>query len=108
MEILDEKIRKSLQKFMAYEINKLRKLEREQKDFIQEIREKIEREIFEKKSMDDLLSPKQVSDELKISRKTFDRWVENGLEVLQRTSGSSIRVKRKNLETYLSDKYHVR
>lgn len=108
MEVTDETIRKSLQKLKAYEINKIRKMEKEQRAFLKEIREKVEREITEKKSMDDLLTPKQVTDELKISRKTFDRWLEDGLKVLQRTSGTSIRVKRKDLETYLSDKYNVR
>lgn len=108
METLDEKFRKSIQRLKAYEINKLRKLEKEQKAFFQEIREKVEKEITEKKSMDDLLSPKQVTDELKISRKTFDRWVKNGLNILQKTSGTSVRVKRKDMETYLSEKYNVR
>lgn len=108
MENISEKFRRSLQELKVFEINKLRKLEREQKAFMEEIREKFEKEITKKKSMDDLLSPKQITDELNISRKTFDRWLEDGLEILQRTPGSSIRVKRKDLENYLSEKCHVR
>lgn len=108
MENINEKIRRSLQELKAFEIKKLRKLEREQKAFMEEIREKFEMEIIEKKSKDDLLSPKQITSELGISRKTFDRWIEDGLEILQRTPGSSIRVKREDVENFLSHRYNVR
>lgn len=108
MKNVDETIRKSLQKLKVYEINKLRKIESEQKAFFQEIRENLQEQLSVKKSQDDLLSPKQIVKELGISRKTFDRWVNDGLSIFQRDPGASIRVKRKDLETYLNGRYNVR
>ena len=108
MKILNQKTSESLQKLKAYEVNKLRKMEKEQKAFFLEIRELFDQSITNEKSKDDLLSTRQVTVEFGISRKTFDRWVESGLNILQRSSGSSIRVKRKDLETYLSEKDNVR
>ncbi len=104
----DAHLKQNLQKLKVYEINKLKKLEREQQEFFQEIRENILGEITRKKSMDDLLSPKQIMIEVGISRKTFDRWVNDGLPVLQRETGKCIRVKRVDMEYYLKDKHYVR
>jgi len=110
MKNLDENISKSLQKFKAYEINKLRKIEKEQKimkeeqqEFLRQMIENLNNEIEIKKSQDDFLSPKQIIVELNISRKTFDRWVIDGLKILQRNPGASIRVKRRDLENYLKE-----
>lgn len=108
MENLEKNFRENLQKLKAYEINKIRKMQREQEAFFEEVRELLHKEVINKKSKDDLLSPSQITSELGISRKTFDRWIEDGLEILQRTPGSSIRVKRKNVENFLSNKYNVR
>lgn len=60
------------------------------------------------KSKEDLLSPKEIERELKISRKTFDRWINGGLKKLQNSPGASIRVRREDLENYLNDREDVR
>lgn len=108
MENLEKRFMNSLQKLKVYEINKMKRMQRDQEAFFKEVREFFEQEVIVKKSQDDFLSPKQVNTEYGYSRKTFDRWIADGLEILQRTPGSSIRVKRKDLESYLNEKYHVR
>lgn len=108
MENLNRELRRSIQKLKAYEINKLRKIQQDQNAFFREIREKLQGELVTRKSHDDILSPKQITAELNISRKTFDRWTKDGLAILQRDTGKSIRVKRVDLENYLKDKYNVR
>lgn len=110
-----EKIQKSLQKLKVFEINRLQRLKKEQEKFIKhqemainDLRNLVLSDLKSKKEKDDLLSPKQVINELGISRKTFDRWVIDGLAILQRNPGASIRVKREELEGYLKDTYDVR
>ena len=103
-------VNKRIQKLIVIQMKKTWKVEKQQKkmeqkqeEFLEEIRENLMKEISFKKSQDDLLSPKQITGELNISRKTFDRWVIDGLLILQRNPGASIRVKRKDLEQYLKE-----
>ena len=83
------------QKLKAYVIRTMITLRKNQRDFF--------RSIEKEKSLDDLLSPNQVIEELNISRKTFDRWREKGLKVLQDRPNSAIRVKRSELMNYLKN-----
>jgi DNA invertase Pin-like site-specific DNA recombinase len=83
------------QKFKVYVVNKLRKMERDQKSFFDTI--------SEEKSLDDILSINQVMKEFKTSRKTLYRWREKGLKVYQKSPCSNIRVKRADLLTFLKN-----
>ncbi|SDS06250.1 hypothetical protein [Gramella sp. MAR_2010_147] len=109
------KIDDRFEKLAVYQLRKIKQMEKEQEKlrieqltFLNDLRTEIIEEVKNKKSMDDILSPKQVAKEYQVSRKTFDRMVNNGLQVLQSHFGASVRVKRENLENFLNDKYHVR
>ncbi len=95
MKELNESMRKSIQEFKAYNLNKLIQFKKEQRKFIEEIR--IE------KSLEDLLTVKQVMEIFKISRKTFDRWRIDGLKIYQKTPNSTILVKRKDVFNFLNN-----
>ena len=83
------------QKLKAYVIRTMITLRKNQREFF--------RSIEKEKSLDDLLSPNQVIEELNVSRKTFDRWREKGLKVLQDRPNGAIRVKRSELINYLKN-----
>lgn len=83
------------QKLKAYVIRTMITLRKNQREFF--------RSIEKEKSLDDLLSPNQVIEELNISRKTFDRWREKGLKVLQDRPNGAIRVQRSELMNYLKN-----
>ena len=86
-------LRKSIQAFKVYNLNKLIQLKKQQQEFFEEIRKQ--------KSVNNWLTVKDVMEEFKISRKTFDRWRIDGLKVYQKTPKATIRIKRKDLINYL-------
>ncbi|MBG27025.1 MULTISPECIES: helix-turn-helix domain-containing protein [Croceibacter] len=83
-------------KLRRFVVNRIVKLEKRQKAFFEEIKKE--------KSLDDILTVKECCEEYKVSRKTFDRWRENGLQIIQKKPNSRIFVKRASVEQFLNRK----
>lgn len=94
LEMLNDK-GKEVQKIKIYVVNKLRKLEQEQKSFFESI--------TEEKKLDDFLTVNQIMREYSTSRKTIYRWRDNGLKVYQKKPSSNLRVKRADLVKFLNE-----
>lgn len=88
------------QKLKAYVINKLRKLEMEQKSFFASI--------SKERKLDDFLTVNEVMKEYSTSRKTIYRWREKGLKVYQKTPSANLRIKRVDLINFLKETSYAR
>ncbi|MCH4821679.1 helix-turn-helix domain-containing protein [Gramella lutea] len=119
MKKLDYNSKESIKNFKIFILNRSNEDKRKNKEFREKYKEKFDQELkreieslrdsfktklYEIKRKDDILTPKEIERQLKISRKTFDRWANDGLRTMQRSPGSSIRVKREELEIYLNEK----
>ena len=93
-EMLSDKS-KEIQKIKIYVVNKLRKLEKEQKSFLESV--------AEEKKLDDFLTVNQIMQEYSASRKTIYRWRNKGLKVYQKKPSSNLRVKRADLVKFLNE-----
>ncbi len=91
----EERIRQSLQKLKAFEINRIRKIERQMQEFMEEMRKV--------KTKDDFLTSNEVKELLGISDSSFRRMLKNGLKYSQKERKGKILVKRKDLENYLKN-----
>nr|WP_321222043.1 hypothetical protein [uncultured Psychroserpens sp.] len=93
MKNLEDNLRRSIQEFKVYNLNKLIQLRRQQKEYFELI--------SIQKSMDDWLTVNDLIKEFGISRKTFDRWRIDGLKVYQKKPKAVIIVQRKDIINYL-------
>ncbi|WP_281778019.1 helix-turn-helix domain-containing protein [Croceibacter atlanticus] len=84
------------QKLKAYVINQMVKMRKNQQAFFEEMKKE--------KSLDDILKVSEVCNYYKVSRKTFDRWVDRGLKIIQEKPNATIFVKRANVEQFLNRK----
>ena len=91
----EERIRQSLQKLKAFEINRIRKIERQMQEFMEEMRKV--------KTKDDFLTSNEVKELLGISDSSFRRMLKNGLKYSQKERKGKILVKRKDLENFLKN-----
>ena len=91
----EERIRQSLQKLKAFEINRIRKIERQMQEFMEEMRKV--------KTKDDFLTSNEVKELLGISDSSFRRMLKNGLKYSQKERIGKILVKRKDLENFLKN-----
>lgn len=82
--------------FKIYVFNKIASLKSELKS--------LQLQLSLTQSMDSLLTISEVEKEFKKSRKTIDRWRENGLKYYQDDFGKSILIKRGDLYDYLNNK----
>ncbi len=91
-----EKLKNPQNEFKIYTLKNLQKL-RKQLRTLQE-------ENMRLKSLDELLTINDIESEFKVSRKTIDRWRENGLNTSQLGYGKLIRIRRGDLVNFLNKK----
>jgi len=70
----------------AFVINRLRRMERQQKDFFQRLENK--------NDLDDYLTVEEIQKEFGISRSTFNRYKLKGLKILQNGYKNKITIKK--------------
>lgn len=93
---------KCLQKLKAYEINRINKMRREQKTFLKKLEMDVERMLKRQTNPKEWLTIAELIEEFSISRKTFDRMRQRGLEVWQPIPNGKILVNRNQFTNFLN------
>lgn len=97
----------TLKRLAVFEINRIRKMEKKQARFLEEL-EKRQEEFFEKqlekKSDDDYLTVKELTKEFNISLSTFKRYRNQGLNVLQNGFKARIMVRRGDFVEFIKER----
>ncbi|WP_418513174.1 helix-turn-helix domain-containing protein [Corallibacter sp.] len=97
MKNLEQSLFREIQKLKAFQINRLRRMEKRQIEILNQ-------EKFEN-TLDDWLTEKEVEKQYKISRSTLYRYrVNEGLKAYKNDYNGKIRYKKRDVEDFLTKK----
>lgn len=95
MQKLEQQFRRKLQKLKAFEINRIKRLEKRQKQILERL--------INEQNLNTWLTEKEVIERFKLSRTTLYRYrTEGGLKFHKNSCNGKIRYKKREVEKFLT------